>query len=97
MLESISIVIPTLNGAETLPAVLEAIARQRVDVPVELLAVDSGSTDGTVSLLQQSRVDVTSIPSQAFDHGLTRNLALSRAHGDLVVLLVQDAVPVSDE
>jgi len=97
MLESISIVIPTLNGAETLPAVLEAIARQRVDVPVELLAVDSGSTDGTVSLLQQSHVDVTSIPSQAFDHGLTRNLALSRAHGDLVVLLVQDAVPVSDD
>jgi rhamnosyltransferase len=97
MFESISIVIPTLNGAATLPAVLEAIARQRIEVPVEVLAVDSGSTDGTVSLLQQSHVDVTSISPQTFDHGLTRNLALSRARGDLVVLLVQDAVPVSDD
>jgi rhamnosyltransferase len=97
MSESISIVIPTLNGAETLPAVLDAIARQRIDVPVETLAVDSGSTDGTVALLQRSCVDVVTIPAQTFDHGLTRNLALARASGDLVVLLVQDAVPVSDD
>src|SRR5215472_446681 len=97
MFESISVVIPTLNGAGTLPAVLETIARQRVDLPVEVLAVDSGSTDGTVSLLQRSRVDVASIPSHTFDHGSTRNLALGSARGDLVVLLVQDAVPVSDD
>jgi glycosyltransferase involved in cell wall biosynthesis len=96
MFESISIVIPTLNGADTLPAVLEAIARQQIDVPVETIAVDSGSTDGTVALLQRHHVDVVTIPTQTFDHGLTRNLALDRAHGDLAVLLVQDAVPVSD-
>ena len=97
MSESISIVIPTLNGARTLPAVLDAIARQRIDAPVETLAVDSGSTDGTVALLRQQRVDVVTIPASTFDHGLTRNLALSRASGDLVVLLVQDAVPSSDD
>jgi len=97
MPESISIVIPTLNGAETLPAVLDAIARQRIDVPVETLAVDSGSTDNTIALLQRYRVDVVTIPARTFDHGLTRNLALDRASGHLVVLLVQDAVPVSDD
>src|SRR5215467_9389188 len=97
MPESISIVIPTLNGAETLPAVLDAIARQRIDVPVETLAVDSGSTDNTIALLQRHRVDVVTIPARTFDHGLTRNLALDRASGHLVVLLVQDAVPVSDD
>jgi rhamnosyltransferase len=97
MSESISIVIPTLNGAETLPAVLDAIARQRIDLPVETIAVDSGSTDGTVALLQQHHVQVVSIPAVNFDHGLTRNLALSRTSGDLVVLLVQDAVPSTDE
>jgi rhamnosyltransferase len=97
MSASISIVIPTLNGADTLPAVLDAIARQRVDVPVETIAVDSGSTDGTVALLRQHCVDVVSIPAASFDHGLTRNLALDRTSGDLVVLLVQDAVPSNDE
>src|SRR5262245_32236577 len=96
MSESISIVIPTLNGADTLPAVLEAIARQQIDVPVETIAVDSGSTDATVALLQRHQVEVVAIPPQRFDHGLTRNVALERARGDLVVLLVQDAVPISD-
>jgi rhamnosyltransferase len=97
MSESISIVIPTLNGADTLPAVLDAIARQRIDVPVETIAVDSGSTDTTVALLQRHHVDVVAIPPRTFDHGLTRNLAIDRARGDLVVLLVQDAEPISDE
>ena len=92
----ISIVIPTLNGAATLPAVVEAISRQRIDVAVETIAVDSGSTDGTVALLRRHGVKVFDIQAEAFDHGLTRNLGLSLAAGDLVVLLVQDAVPTCD-
>jgi rhamnosyltransferase len=92
----VSIVIPTLNGAATLPAVLDAIAGQRVDFSVEVLAVDSGSTDGTLELLDR-RVDrVLAVPPHAFDHGLTRNLGIQQAGGELVVLLVQDAVPATD-
>jgi rhamnosyltransferase len=93
----ISIVIPTLNGGKTLPAVVAAISRQRIDVPFETIAVDSGSTDGTVALLRGHGVKVLDLQAKAFDHGLTRNFGLSLATGDLVVLLVQDAVPVSEE
>jgi glycosyltransferase involved in cell wall biosynthesis len=93
----VSIVLPTRNGADTLPAVLDALARQRIEVPVETLAIDSGSTDGTVALLRRHNVKVLDISSDSFDHGLTRNLGLSLATGDLVVLLVQDAVPASDD
>ena len=64
-----------------LPAVLDAIARQRVDFPFETIAVDSASTDGTADLLRR-RVDrVISIPDDAFDHGLTRNLGIEQARG----------------
>src|SRR2546426_9850584 len=92
----VSIVLPTRNGAVTLPAVLDAIARQRVDFPFEIIAIDSASTDGTADLLH-SRVDrLISISADAFDHGLTRNLGIEQATGDLVVLLVQDAPPASD-
>jgi rhamnosyltransferase len=92
----VSIVLPTLNGAATLPAVLDGIERQRVDFPVEIVAVDSGSTDGTAELLR-ARVDrFIAISNDVFDHGLTRNLGIEIAAGDLVVLLVQDAVPASD-
>src|SRR4051812_34710400 len=97
MLDSISIVIPTRNGSATLPAVLEAIGRQRIEAPVETLAIDSGSTDRTVALLREHAVSVVEIPANEFDHGLTRNLALSLVTGDLVVLLVQDAVPDSED
>ena len=92
----VSIVLPTRNGTATLPAVLDAISCQRVDFPFEIIAVDSASTDGTVDLLRR-RVDrVISISDDAFDHGLTRNLGIEQAQGELVVMLVQDAVPASE-
>ena len=91
-----SIVIPTRNGVSTLPALLDAIARQRIDGPFEAIAVDSGSTDGSLELLR-GRVDrLITIPPGTFDHGATRNLAIEQAQGDLIVLIVQDAVPASD-
>jgi glycosyltransferase involved in cell wall biosynthesis len=92
----VSIVLPTRNGAATLPALLDAIARQRVDFPFEVIAVDSGSTDGTLDVLH-TRVDqVITIAADAFDHGLTRNLAIEQARGELIVLMVQDALPASN-
>jgi rhamnosyltransferase len=92
----VSIVMPTRNGAGTLPAVLDSIARQRVDFPFEVIAVDSASNDGTADLLR-GRVDrLIGIPAGSFDHGLTRNLGIEHAGGELVVLIVQDALPTSD-
>jgi rhamnosyltransferase len=92
----VSIVLPTRNGAATLPAVLDAISRQRADFPFEVIAVDSSSTDGTADLLRR-RVDrLIGIAANAFDHGQTRNLGIEQAGGELVVLLVQDALPASD-
>jgi len=91
-----SVVIPTCNGAATLPALADALARQRVDFPFEVVAVDSGSTDGSAALLR-GRVDrLITIPAGTFDHGATRNSAIEQSRGDLIVLLVQDAVPASD-
>lgn len=93
---AVSIVIPTKNGAATLPALLDAVARQLVDFRFEIVAVDSGSSDGTPDLLR-GRVDrLITIAPDTFDHGLTRNLGIEQARGELVVLLVQDALPASD-
>lgn len=91
----VSIVLPTRNGMATLPAVLDSIARQRVDFPVEIVAVDSSSTDGTRELLHKRADTLICISAGAFNHGLTRNLGVERAAGRLVVLMVQDAVPAS--
>lgn len=91
----ISIVIPTRNGIETLPEVLDAIASQELTSDCELVAIDSGSTDGTTELLRKRADRLLEIVPEAFNHGLTRNQAIAECRGELVVLLVQDAIPAS--
>ena len=93
----VSVVLLTRNGAGTLPETLDAIARQQTDFPVEIVAVDSGSTDGTIALLERAAREVVRIPPESFDHGLTRNLAIEHARGELIVLIVQDALPHSND
>ena len=95
MAPDISIVILTCNGLGTLPAVLSALEAQETSRRVETVAIDSGSTDGTVEFLR-SRVDrLVEIPPDSFNHGATRNAAIGHSAGSFVVLLVQDAVPES--
>ena len=92
---SVSILIPTWNGAATLPALLASIAAQKTDVPVETMVIDSGSTDGTLDLVS-GRVDrLLRVEPGRFNHGLTRNAGIAECRGDLVILLVQDAVPAT--
>ncbi len=92
----VSVVILTRNAGQRLNSVLDAVRQQRCDCALELIAVDSGSTDGTLELLSR-RVDVLlKIAPSAFNHGATRNLGIGHARGAFVVMLVQDAVPQSD-
>ena len=90
-----SVVLVTRNGAATLPALLDAVARQQFDGSVEIIAVDSSSTDGTERLLRQRVDQLITIAPESFDHGLTRNLGIERARSEAVVLIVQDATPAS--
>jgi len=93
----VSIVLVTRNAGSALAQTLEAIGRQRADFAYEIVAVDSGSTDGTLALLEGAARQVVRIEPEMFNHGVTRNLAIARGRGPLVVLLVQDAVPASDD
>ena len=95
MADVVSIVIPTRNGMATLPEVFEALAAQEGAEAVEIVAVDSGSTDGTLEFLAPRVRNLIDVAPGEFNHGLTRNLAIARTRGPLVVLLVQDAIPVS--
>lgn len=92
---AVSIVIPTRNGGPTLVELLDALERQDTEFAYETVAVDSGSADGTRELLARRADRVVDVPAAEFNHGTTRNLGVEAARGDLVVLLVQDAVPSS--
>ena len=91
----ISVLLVTRDGMKTLPTVLDALRDQEVDAEVELVAVDSGSTDGTAALLRRRMDRLIQVRRSSFNHGLTRNLGLQSCRGAAVVLMVQDAVPAS--
>src|SRR5262249_23001006 len=92
----VSIVLPTRNGMATLPQVVDAIRRQKVPFRYELMAIDSSSTDGSADLLRARADRLIQIPLFEFNHGLTRNAAIEQSSAELIVLLVQDAVPAND-
>jgi rhamnosyltransferase len=91
----VSIVVPTRNGAATLPALIEALASQQDAAARELIVVDSGSTDGTMDLIRATADHVIEVAPDHFNHGTSRNLGVGRASGRFVVLTVQDARPVT--
>lgn len=92
----ISVVIPVKNGGEGIRRCLAAIAAQRVSEEVEVVVVDSGSTDGTVELCRSLGARVHEIEPGEFNHGATRNLGAALASGGVVVFTVDDALPVGD-
>ena len=93
---AISVLLLTKNGSRDLGRVLPALYNQQDIRDLEVIAVDSGSTDGTVSLLRRYPVRLRQIAPETFHHARTRNLAASMATGQYLVLLSQDAVPASD-
>lgn len=89
----VSIVIPTRNGIDTLPAVFEAIERQVRDFDVEIVVIDTESSDGTLDFVRARATRVLQTTADRFNHGLTRNDAIAASTGTFIVLLSQDAVP----
>ena len=88
-----SLVIPTLNAAKELPALLETVQAQTVELE-EVLVVDSSSKDGTSDVAKRFGARTLSIPRSEFDHGGTRHAALMETSGDFVLFMTQDALPV---
>ena len=90
----VSVVIPTWNGGPRFLRLLEVLAGQDVDGGLQLVVIDSGSTDGTPDAARAAGALVETIPQVEFNHGRTRNRAIERASGEVVALLTQDAVPM---
>lgn len=90
---------PTWQGMEFLERSLTSLAGQKLSIPWDFLAIDSGSSDGTWELLGEFEESFPvpfrrkRIHSVEFDHGDTRNLLAALSDGDLLVFLTQDAIP----
>ena len=95
MNDGISIVIPTYNGGEVFAKSLDKISRQEYPGKIQLIVVDSGSTDETIELAKKAGAFVKQIDKSSFHHARSRNEALDLVDFDHVVFMVQDAIPCS--
>ncbi|MCU1411416.1 MAG: Rhamnosyl transferase [Rhodoglobus sp.] len=93
-----TVAILTFNGEDYLREILTALRTQKnVSGEVEVLVIDSGSTDSTLAIVAEfPEVRLHQIPNSEFGHGRTRNLAARLAAGEYVVYLTHDAVPADD-
>lgn len=91
---TISLIIPTRNGAVTLRELFAVLALQTAQ-PDEILVVDSSSEDQTVEIAKKAGAVVTIIAQNDFDHGGTRTAMAQVAKGDLLIFLTQDAIPAT--
>ncbi|HYC21567.1 MAG TPA: glycosyltransferase [Candidatus Bathyarchaeia archaeon] len=93
----VSVAYVTKNGAAHLDESLAAVRAQKGAFElVEVIAVDSGSSDRTLEILARHGVRTLRVPAADFGHGRTRNLAGHAATGDIVVFLTQDASPADE-
>ena len=87
-----SVIIPVWNGAAELPACLAALMEQS-HIPVEIIAVDNASTDGSAGWIAAHYPDVQLVRNSSnLGFGGACNLGLAQAKGDVLVLLNQDTV-----
>ncbi len=93
---SVSIILLTKNGGKDINNCLSAIFSQRTSYIFEVIAIDSGSTDGTIDNLSKFPVKIVHIRPEEFGHGTTRNLGASLAKGKYLVFITQDAIPFNE-
>lgn len=91
-----SLVIPTKNGGSLFKRVVARLQRQTVWKDVEFIIVDSQSDDDTVETARAAGAKCLTVAAADFNHGVTRDYAISQTTTNRVVLLVQDATPHDD-
>src|SRR3972149_8001598 len=88
-----SIIIRAYNEEKHIGRLLEGIRHQTIK-DVEVILVDSGSTDSTVSIAESFGARVVTIPSAEFTFGRSLNFGVREARRELVVIASAHVYPV---
>ena len=87
----VSVIIPVRNGEATLTKCFQGIRQQTISDNIEIIVLDSMSTDKSRDMANSFKANVIDIPEGTFNHGLTRNIGVEYAKGELLYFTVQDA------
>jgi len=88
-----SIVLRAFNEEKHIGRLLSGILEQKMSA-IEIILVDSGSTDATLAIASRYPVRVLSITPEEFTFGRSLNIGCSAAQGEFIVLASAHVYPV---
>jgi glycosyltransferase involved in cell wall biosynthesis len=92
----VTIVIRTLNEGLALRRCLESLSGQATPRRIEVVVVDSGSTDTTLEVAHAAGASVVPLAGEAFNYGRALNLGISAASAPLVVAFTAHAAAADE-
>ena len=86
----VSVVIPVRNGERTIARAIESALAQEFEGPIEVIAVNDGSTDHTCEVLASYANRIRSISLPPSGVSAARNAAVKAAAADYIAFLDAD-------
>lgn len=96
---SVTFIVPVYNAEETVIEALDSIAAQRSGAPIEIVAVDDGSTDRSIEIVQHwietesvkhERIQAVLLQTQHAGEAAAMNTGLERASAQVVAWVESD-------
>lgn len=93
----VSVVVRALNEEKWLGQALAACKSQNLNKgrEVELILVDSGSTDGTLSIAREHGCRIVHIKKEEFTFGRSLNVGCEAARGDILAFISAHCIPTN--
>lgn len=94
-MDKVSIVLRSKNEEHLIGKTLDGILNQECGVDLEILLVDSGSSDKTLEIAKRFPVKIFSIPAKSFSYGFALNYGIERSSGNIICNLSAHCVPAN--
>lgn len=94
-----SIIIRSYNEERHIGRLLDGIMQQQLpdDIAVEVILVDSGSTDATVSIARDMGAKVEHISKEEFSFGRSLNVGCEQARGEILLFASAHVYPIYND
>jgi len=90
---AVSVIVPARNAADTIAATLEALGRQDIGEPYEVIVVDDGSDDETAAIAAATFTEARVLPGPALGAAAARNHGVEASSGEYLGFIDADCVP----
>ena len=91
-----SVIIRTLNEEKYLQELINHIKKQKIELDdeIEIILVDSGSTDLTLEIAKKNDLKIVFIKKENFSFGRSLNIGCSASSGELLVFISGHCIPI---